>query len=602
VKTKPPAKIFTFAIAIFALAVAGSLLLNCGRPKRGSNSGSSLNKLIPAGWDGQSDWEGSRWSIVSPGTFGGREKNPASNARRVNCRKRDLNDATYRVRIKFYQGGNLHLSLAGNPDVESLALKPSPEVSEAVIRLASASRLSELARMSHTTHHTGCTALEVISGPGIAQCDLQLSHPSATTIQGPEFEETISLDAVTNLLPSVSSTAIAGTMTHLQSLTTRYALGAGAATASTTVEQIFNSAGAGWGSAFTTTKVSHQGATSAQQSVVSTLSGANDDDSLIVIGSHLDSINPANNANAPGADDNASGVAVLTETMRILSSSGIRFKRRIEWHAYAAEELGLIGSGALAQSYASQGKKVAAMLQIDMASWATDPLNQTIHVVTSDTSTVLRRSVKDLLTTYLGGDFSELPLPGTGTSDHRSWYRAGFPTVFPFENPGAYNPRMHSSEDTVANANAKGLAVRMTKLVTTFLAHHAGISGSDSDYAAKIAVANRDPDIKIAVLEKDQIPKDSIPTELEDAGTLLVFSAPVGIEALEICNSNGSSSRVCVSDRTQGTKIESNVTPAGRSFFYAIFPASAHGLAERAFGYTSENKPTHARDVALIKK
>jgi leucyl aminopeptidase len=588
----------------FVATFAGGLLWNCGGSSKRSN-GDGGDNLIPAGWDGLSDWAGSRWIVADPANSLLASVSNTGQIRSKELRKclrnaGKLRDGSYRVRAKFYQGGSFSLSLAGNPEVESMTLRASPEVSEAILSLSTAARLAEVAAQLHGSL-TGCTGIEVISGGGVVDCGLSLLAPSQTAITGPVYDETVSIDAVSARQAEVSATNIISGMTQLQNLNSRYALGAGAATATTTVEQMFNSAAAGWSSGFTTTKISHSGATAAQQTVVSSLTGGDDNNTIIVIGSHLDSINPSNQASAPGADDNASGVAILAETMRVLSAAGTGFKRRVEWHAYAAEELGLIGSGALAQSYAAQGKKVSAMLQVDMASWATDSGNSTIHVVTSDTTTILRRSLKDLLTTYLGGDFTELPLPGSGTSDHRSWSRAGFPAVFPFENPRAYNPNMHSSNDTVANANATGLAVRIAKLIVAFVSHHAGVNGSEADHAAKLQASPRSPDIKFAVLEEDQVQQELLPADFQAGGTVVVISAPTEVSAVEICNVQGTAT-TCTSDRTVATAIQTGSLPAGRNFFYAVFPPDSHIQAERAFAYSSENTPTHGRNVSLTRK
>lgn len=59
-------------------------------------------------------------------------------------------------------------------------------------------------------------------------------------------------------------------------------------------------------------------------------------DEIVVIGGHFDSINQRSgdvNARAPGADDDASGVAVAFQALQILSASGFRGARRIEVHA-----------------------------------------------------------------------------------------------------------------------------------------------------------------------------------------------------------------------------------------------------------------------------
>lgn len=60
---------------------------------------------------------------------------------------------------------------------------------------------------------------------------------------------------------------------------------------------------------------------------------------------------------APGADDDASGIASLSEIIRVLRDNNFRPKRSVALMAYAAEEVGLRGSQDLANQYKAQGKK-----------------------------------------------------------------------------------------------------------------------------------------------------------------------------------------------------------------------------------------------------
>jgi hypothetical protein len=66
---------------------------------------------------------------------------------------------------------------------------------------------------------------------------------------------------------------------------------------------------------------------------------------------------------APGADDNASGVAVLLAALRVLArvSRERGLCRAVEVHFYAAEEAGWLGSMAVARAYRRAGVAVHAM-------------------------------------------------------------------------------------------------------------------------------------------------------------------------------------------------------------------------------------------------
>lgn len=570
-----------------ATAIVGvSIAANCGKSGDSDGGASSMAALIPKGWDGKTDWELSRWTVSNPVGHLSRKWNKADENPTARCTKAADQNVPYLVRMKSMDG-------------------PSPRPSEIFLRVESIRELETLAEKTHGGGQGGCAGVEVISGPGLTTCEINFAQTTSVPLTPSIYDETIKLSAAEGLFSNASVANITSTMNTLQGLSSRYYSGASGPAASNQVEAIFRSAYAGstWSSGvISTAQVSHTGIAANQPSVISGLTGTSDDATIVVIGSHLDSINHSDQNNAPGADDNASGVAILAETMRVLAANNIRFKRRVEWHAYGAEEIGLIGSGQIANSYAADGKKVSAMLQVDMASYAQDGANETIHLFHDDTNAILRRSAKDLLTTYLGGNFSDLGQHVSGTSDHRSWYRAGVPTVFPFENPAAYNKKMHTADDTLANANSPGLAVRMSRLILAFLFHHAGIVGSEDDYANKFAATSRDPDIKMAVLDYDQVPAEARPSDLVDGGTVAVFSAPQGITSLESCGVTANATTACVSDRLIGTEIVSDAISTGRKFFYVVFPAGSHATPERAFGYDKNNSPSHARSVSLIKK
>lgn len=577
----------TLRIAVLAATFVGlSAAANCGKSSSSGHSTSSMTALIPAGWDGTTDWEGSRWAVSDPAENHSAHLPQANKTTTPHCTRAPDQNVPYMVRMKSLRG-------------------PSILASETLLRIESTSELEALAGKTHGGGQGGCAGIEVISGPGLITCEINLAKTTSAVITPPVYDETVKLSAAESLFSNATVANITSTIATLQGLSSRYYSGASGPAASNQVEAIFRGAYAGssWSpGVISTTQVSHTGIAANQPSVVAGLTGATDDTTIVVIGSHLDSINHSDQSNAPGADDNASGVAILAETMRVLAANNVRFKRRVEWHAYGAEEIGLIGSGQIANTYAADGKKVSAMLQVDMASYAKDGASETIHLFHDDTNAILRRSAKDLLTTYLGGNFSDLGQHVGGTSDHRSWYRAGVPTVFPFENPAAYNMNMHTANDTLANATSPGLAVRIARLILAFLSHHAGIVGSEADYATKLAVESRDPDIKMAVLDYDQVPTEARPSDLVDGGTVTVFSAPQNITSLEVCGVNANAAKACVSDRLIGTEIVYEATPDGRKFFYIVFPAGSHLTAERAFGYDTNNSPSHARSVSLLKK
>jgi len=102
-------------------------------------------------------------------------------------------------------------------------------------------------------------------------------------------------------------------------------------------------------------------------SVIATLKGDDPSGRTYVISSHYDSRNGDGNdilKDAPGADDNGSGVCTVLEAARVMAST--RFHGTIVFAAYDGEEQGLFGSGHHASVLHDTGVPVAANLNNDI--------------------------------------------------------------------------------------------------------------------------------------------------------------------------------------------------------------------------------------------
>ena len=213
--------------------------------------------------------------------------------------------------------------------------------------------------------------------------------------------------------------------------------------------------------------ISHEGWS--QPSVVLTVPGAETPDEIVVLGGHLDSINGwgDSKSRAPGADDNASGIAVLTEAARVLAESGFRPKRTIQFMGYAAEEVGLRGSQDIAERYASAGKKVVAVIQYDMSNFKGS--SDEIYLLTDNVDDALSAFTGKLIDVYLGVPRSTTEC-GYGCSDHASWNRQGYPAAMAFEASfEGMNHKIHTDQDTLANSGGDARhSVSFAKLAVAF--------------------------------------------------------------------------------------------------------------------------------------
>ncbi len=212
-----------------------------------------------------------------------------------------------------------------------------------------------------------------------------------------------------------------------------------------------------------------------QSSVVVTIPGAEKADEIVVIGGHLDSINQSNpsNGRAPGADDNASGIAVLTQALKAIVDNNYQPQRTIQIMGFAAEEVGLRGSKDIAQSYKSQAKNVVGMVQFDMT--GNNGSSTDIVMMTDYTNSPQNQYLSQLIDTYQPSVSYGFDQCGYGCSDHASWYQQGFAASMPFESRMSdINPLIHTSNDSQFDAQH---ASKFAKLAVSYLAEMAKNAG-----------------------------------------------------------------------------------------------------------------------------
>ena len=188
------------------------------------------------------------------------------------------------------------------------------------------------------------------------------------------------------------------------------------------------------------------------------------DDSIVLVGAHMDAIAFNSNnyyvtAQVPGADDNASGVAVMLELARICHANKIQFSRNIHFMAYDAEEFGLWGSEADAYKRSKAGDKIALMMNNDMVSNPPDDDWRLLLRWYDNAVDVLMRASSiceqytDLLPVTLPD--SENMLRAT-RSDSYSYYEYGFRATYASEY--TYPSTYHTAYDVTDSCNYAYLA------------------------------------------------------------------------------------------------------------------------------------------------
>ena len=209
-----------------------------------------------------------------------------------------------------------------------------------------------------------------------------------------------------------------------------------------------------------------------QPSVIMTIPGSENPQEIIIVGGHADSIAGfwgGSNSRAPGADDNASGIATMTEAVRVLMMNNFQPKRTVKIMAYAAEEVGLLGSKEIANSFKANGQNVIGVMQLDMTLFK-GTSDKDIVLMTDYTNVAQNEFIGILIDEYIHVPWGYSRC-GYGCSDHASWTAAGYPASMPFEsNKEDSNRRIHTAQDTLQSAGGDAKhAYKFAKLATAFI-------------------------------------------------------------------------------------------------------------------------------------
>ncbi len=277
-------------------------------------------------------------------------------------------------------------------------------------------------------------------------------------------------------LGQVSESNLYNTINHLQGYQNRYYTSATGRTSAEWIHSSWQALAAGRNDV-TAELFTACSDCSTQPSVILTVQGAELPNEIVVLGAHLDSINTSGGGSttqrAPGADDDASGIATLTEVIRISLASGWRPKRTVKFMGYAAEEVGLRGSKAISQSFRNANRNVVGVMQLDMTNYKSGAVED-MQLVTDYSNADLKTFLVNLFDTYLapGGLTRSTYTCGYGCSDHASWTSAGYPAAMMFEagDSGGYFPYIHGPNDTLANMGESAQhSVKFVKLGLAFL-------------------------------------------------------------------------------------------------------------------------------------
>jgi hypothetical protein len=203
---------------------------------------------------------------------------------------------------------------------------------------------------------------------------------------------------------------------------------------------------------------------------------------IIVVGAHYDSV-----AGAPGANDNGSGVAALLELARL--AFGSRPARTVRFVAFVNEEPPFfpgdaMGSAQYAARSKARGENIVAMFSLETIGYYSDqagsqhypfPLGLFYPSTGNFIAFVSNLSSRALLHEALTGfrRHGAFPsegvaapafVPGVDWSDHRSFWKEGWPALMVTDTAPYRYPHYHTPQDTPDKVDYERLARVVTGL------------------------------------------------------------------------------------------------------------------------------------------
>jgi leucyl aminopeptidase len=208
------------------------------------------------------------------------------------------------------------------------------------------------------------------------------------------------------------------------------------------------------------------------RNIVAVLNGSEGNLPQTLFGAHYDSssgnlwnLSAGGTLPAPGADDDASGVAAVIELATILSE--MHLKGTVKFVAFAAEEAGLNGSRYFAEQELAQGVTYSGTAILDMIGYRIGSTNGAMIFQDYGTNPLGSSMVKAVDDYSLA--LSVIPVTGKDmvSSDHASFWRVGYPSLLVIEKFSSKlpeNPYYHTSMDTPDRLSPEQM-VEITRMV-----------------------------------------------------------------------------------------------------------------------------------------
>jgi len=206
-------------------------------------------------------------------------------------------------------------------------------------------------------------------------------------------------------------------------------------------------------------------------------------DQVVMLGGHLDSWH-----SGTGATDNAAGVSVAMEAVRILKAAGLKPRRTIRIALWTGEEQGLHGSREYVTKHLGEMKGGRNMFGIPQsgpqqkpeltkgaeyenisAYYNLDNGTGKIRGVYMQGNEAARPYFRAWLAPFVDMDASTLTLENTGGTDHLSFDRIGIPGFQFIQDEVEYDQRTHHSNQDVFDRIQAGDMMQAATIMAAFV-------------------------------------------------------------------------------------------------------------------------------------
>jgi hypothetical protein len=195
---------------------------------------------------------------------------------------------------------------------------------------------------------------------------------------------------------------------------------------------------------------------------------------VYLFSAHYDSTSSSAMTSAPGADDNATGVAAVLEAMRLLTKH--QFKYSVWFVFTAAEEQGSLGSKHIVGWLKTMGLDVRGAIAPDMIGYWPQGEQDQMDILGDTASTALVDHMAQVATRLGVGFKKHINHQFCYGDDHTNYQEAGIPAITPMDCVEAHNlptmedtPHYHRTTDTFDTLHM-GMTTKVASVIVVTLA------------------------------------------------------------------------------------------------------------------------------------